>query len=406
MSRFEPFAGYRYDNTRVDLGDVVAPPYDVVGPPERARLAARSPFNSILVELPEPDEESGLDRYQSAAAILESWIAGGVLARDPEPAFYVYRMSYEDEGGHRRSTTGVVGALGLDLEGRGDVLPHEETMPKPKGDRLFLVRATRANLSPIWGLAPAPGLTAACEQAVTGREPDRAEDGPVVHELWAVSDPASLEAIRAAVESDPVLLADGHHRYETARAYRQELAGDNAAEVAATPRDLVMALVVELAEDQLLVRPIHRLVSGFPEGFDLPAALSEWFEVEPAGDGQASGAAAAAAGDERGLELVTAEGRFVLVPLPRLDEAAGVDLDSARLRVALAGLPPHEVVYQHGREETIAALGEGAAQAAFLLRPATVEQIADTARLRRLMPPKTTFFEPKPKTGMVFRILD
>jgi uncharacterized protein (DUF1015 family) len=401
MSRFEPFAGYRYDDTRVELDDVVAPPYDVVGPPERARLAARSPFNSILVELPEPDEESGLDRYQNAAAILESWIAGGVLARDPRPAFYVYRMSYEDPDGRARSTTGVIGALGLDLDAAGEVLPHEETMPKPKGDRLFLLRATAANLSPIWGLAPAPGLTAACAQAVTGLEPQRADDGPVVHEVWAVSDPGSIERIRAAVESDPVLLADGHHRYETARAYRQEL--DGAEGAVATPRDLVMALVVELVEDQLLVRPIHRLVSGLPEGFDLPAALSHWFEVEPAGDGQGSGSVA---GDEKGIELVTAEGRFVLVPRPGLDEAAGVDLDSARLRVALGDLPPHEVIYQHGREETVAALGDGGAQAAFLLRPATVGQIADTARLRRLMPPKTTFFEPKPKTGMVFRKLD
>lgn len=403
MPRFEAFAGYRYDPARVSLDDVVAPPYDVVGPDERAELAARSPANAIEVELPEPDDGAGLDRYGHAAAVLAGWISDGTLVRDGSPSFSVYRMTYADDDGRRRSTTGVIGALGIDLDGRGEVLPHEETMPKPKGDRLDLLRATRTNLSPIWALSPVPGLTAACLAAVEGVEPAVARDGDVVHECWGVSDPAAVKEVEAIVASSPVLVADGHHRYETAGAYWRERSeagalGDDA------PEALIMALVVELAEDQLLVRPIHRLVAGLPDGFELPAGLGPWFEITEGPDGADELAHAMAAGGALGL--ATPRGSYLLVPRPALEAAAGAALDSARLAVALAGLPPHELAYQHGRATVFAAGRSGEAQGGFLLRPATVEQIADTARVGRRMPPKTTFFEPKPRTGMVFRTLD
>lgn len=403
MARFEPFAGYRYDPARVSLDDVVAPPYDVVGPSERAELAARSPANAIELELPEPDEAAGLDRYAHAAALLADWIADGTLVRDGSAGFSVCRMTYADDDGARRSTTGVIGALGIDLEGRGDVLPHEETMPKPKGDRLDLLRATRTNLSPIWALSPVPGLTAACAAAVEGIAPAVVHDGDVVHECWAVTDPAAVKEVEAIVGRSPVLVADGHHRYETAAAYWRERteAGGVAAD---GPEALVMALVVELAEDELLVRPIHRLVTGLPDGYQLPDGLEPWFDVSH-GPEDADELAHAMA-SSGGLGLATPAGCYLLVPRPGLDEAAGAALDSARLAVALGGLPPHEVTYQHGRATVFAAGRSGEAHGAFLLRPATVEQIADTARVGRRMPPKTTFFEPKPRTGMVFRTLD
>jgi uncharacterized protein (DUF1015 family) len=396
MARFEPFAGYRYDPARVAIDDVVAPPYDVVGPAERDDLAARSPWNAIEVELPEPDDEAGLDRYEHAGALFRRWVEDGILARDGGPTFSVYRMTFDDDDGRRRSTTGVIGALGVDTEGRGDVLPHEETMPKPKGDRLYLLRATGANLSPIWGLSPAEGLAATCEAAVAGVEPMRAHDGDVVHECWAVDDREVLARITSLVASQPILVADGHHRYETACANYLEQ-GDAASA-------LVMALVVELVEDQLLVRPINRLLRGLPEGFDLTSALGRWFDVEPAADD--ADELAAAMGAAGGIGMATPAGAFLLRQRPALDEETGVDLDSARLAVAFSGLPAHELTYQHGRAEVFAAGRSGAAQTAFLLRAATVEQIADTARLGRRMPPKTTFFEPKPRTGMVFRTLD
>ncbi len=401
MARFEPFAGLRYDTEVVALSAVIAPPYDVVGPSERGRLASRSPYNSILLELPEPDETAGLDRYAHAATLLESWRARGVLREERAPTVYVYRMSYVAEDGRARSTTGVVGALGLDSEGEGEVLPHEQTMPRPKGDRLDLLRACRANLSPIWGLSLSTGLARACAEVAErapAAEAARDDDG-VLHELWPVADPATIAAVAERVEASPVVLADGHHRYETASLYQAERRRANGGAPGAY--DLVMAFVVELCEDELVVEPIHRLVSGLPADLDLAGALGEHFELAP---GPADPVELQEAMTlERALGLVTADGNLLLRPRPSLLEEAEADLDSSRLDVALAGLPAHEVSYLHGARDAARAVASGAAQHAYLLRPATVAQIAETAHSGRRMPPKTTFFQPKPRTGIVLR---
>ena len=140
---------------------VVAPPYDVIGPEERARLAGRHSANAVRVELPEPDHRGGLDRYEHAARQLERWQEEGILRRDPRPSLYAYRMTTSDG----QTTNGVIGALGIDDRSAADILPHEQTLPKPKSDRLDLLRATRSNLSPIWGLSLGTGLTATFEQA-------------------------------------------------------------------------------------------------------------------------------------------------------------------------------------------------------------------------------------------------
>ena len=158
---FQPFPGLRYSRSHVgSLDDVVCPPYDVISEPERAALVARSPSNIVRLELPRDDERPG-DRYQRAAALLDAWRDGGILHRDPVPAFYGYRMRFTDPAGATRQTVGVIGALELEPPGSG-ILPHEQTTPKAKTDRLELLRATRANLSPIWGLTPAAGLAACC----------------------------------------------------------------------------------------------------------------------------------------------------------------------------------------------------------------------------------------------------
>jgi uncharacterized protein (DUF1015 family) len=153
VPRFEPFAGLRYDPA-IPLDKVIAPPYDIVDPGERARLADRHLANAIHVELPVDDPRTGLDRYQSAAAHLVRWTEDGVLQRDAAPAFYAYRMTVPGGG----TTTGVIGALGCDPAG-ADVLPHEQTMPKDTTDRLDLLRACRTNISPIWGLSLSGGLS-------------------------------------------------------------------------------------------------------------------------------------------------------------------------------------------------------------------------------------------------------
>ena len=188
MPRFEPFTGLRYDLGRVDLSQVVAPPYDVIGPEERNRLAARHSLNVVNIDVPEPDHRANLDRYGNAARQLEQWEQEGILVPDPRPAFYAYRMT--SPAG--RITNGIIGALGIDAQSTAEIFPHEETLPKAKSDRLELLRATRTDLSPIWGLSLSEGLTSTF---LPDTAPDAVavDDDGVRHQLWMVDDPSTVE---------------------------------------------------------------------------------------------------------------------------------------------------------------------------------------------------------------------
>jgi uncharacterized protein (DUF1015 family) len=399
MTRFEPFHGLRYDVTLAPLPEVISPPYDVVDATERKELAARSPYNAIHVELPEP--EGDLDRYAHAAQLFGQWQELGGLCLDETPSLYLYRMSFIDELGAARATTGVIGALAIDFEGAGTVLPHERTMPKPKGDRLDLLRATKMNVSPIWGLSLASGLAEELAAITQTTAPigSAADDEETTHELWVVSNPLAIKKICALIATTPIVVADGHHRYETAGYYRAEVREANGDQPGA--HDLLMALIVELTPNELVVQGIHRLISALPEDFDIVDAFSPWFSIsEGPSDIRDLSSALVPAG---ALGLVTKGGNYLMVPSAELVAKADADLDSSRLDEALASLPEHTLVYQHGTSNCARLVEDGAAQFAVLLRPATVAQIAETAHSGKRMPPKTTFFNPKPRTGMVYR---
>ena len=391
VPRFEAFKGTRYDSAHVHMDQVIAPPYDVVSSQERAMLAHRSPLNSIRLELPEPELGSGRDRYLCAAELLDSWLERRVLVEDVAPALYPYRMIAPDGA----TTTGVIGALAIS----DDVLPHEETMPKPKSDRLDLLRATGTNLSPIWGLSLTPGLTETFTPDGPPAE-DAYDDEGVRHQLWVLEDPGAIARVREAVEASPVVIADGHHRYETARTYRDEVRranGDRPGD-----HDLVMALVVELAETQLHVRAIHRMVEAAPETGQVEL-LGRYFDAVHAGPAtdrvvsalQASGSLAAITRRDAWL-LSVRSGAF--------DEAA-TDLEAGLVDLALREVPDASLTYTARWQEAVAEVGAGRVQMAILLRPVTVPQISAWASARRRMPAKTTYFSPKPRTGMVFRVL-
>lgn len=413
MPTFEPFPGLRYAITH-DLADVTAPPYDVITDQQRAELLARHPDNAVGVDLPVADAAvagtgatddaapaSG-DPYLDAAATFQRWQDEGVLRRD-EPAFYVYRMDYVDESGAPRHTTGVIGALKLSRPGEGGILPHEQTTKKAKSDRLDLQRATRANLSAVWGLSPAEGLSGLLDMGEAPLATWTDGDG-VAHSLWVVTDAERLAEISRVVGSAPVVIADGHHRYETALAYRDEQRA--ARRELAGGHDAVLTYVVELSDDELNVQPIHRLLSGLPDDVDLVRALGPFFTVERGGDLDEIDPSIPTAMVKRGaLVLVQRGGWWFLTP--RADAFASVrDLDTVRLDHAIADLPEHTLVFQHGVSNAVASVRAGDAQAAVLLRPATVGQIVEVADGGERMPPKTTFFYPKPRTGVVFRTLD
>jgi len=381
VPRFEPFPGVRYA-AALPLGAVTSPPYDVIDAAERERLAASHPQNAVVVDCPVGDlgtggagAGAGQDCYEEAAAAYRRWLAEGLLVVDDRPSFTVYRMS---AGG--RSTTGVLGALTLERPGEGDVLPHERTTPKAKSDRLDLLRATRANLSAVWGLSLAAGLSALLDPPGEALGDFTDGDG-VRHQCWRLDDPDRCAAVTALVATAPVVIADGHHRYETCLAYRDEV-GDEVPGAAAT-----LCYVVELAPEQLAVRPIHRVIGGLPPGTDVLAALATTYEVVPVGEP-----------GEGELAVLTPAGAARLVP--RVDDGT---LDTVRLDEALAALPPHDVSFQHDPAAVAESVRAGKADAGVLLRPVTVDQIAAVAHARDRMPPKTTFFWPKPRTGIVFR---
>jgi uncharacterized protein (DUF1015 family) len=395
VAQFQPFPGIRYALDAVDLARAISPPYDVIDPAQREELAARDPHNAVLIDLPADDGERS--RYDVARDLLAQWQADRVLVSDGAPTFTVHRMSYVDDAGTPRHTTGVIGALELSPPGT-DILPHEHTTPKAKSDRLDMLRHCRANTSAIWGLSLAKGLT---DLLPVDTEPTALIDAGegVVHTVWVVDDPNVCAGIAVAVAAHPVVIADGHHRYETSLAYRaerEEADGDAGASAA------TLAYVVELVEDELTVRAIHRLVDGLPPGTDLLAALDPWFEAigpPPAGVPVTQAMQQAGA-----LCAVTPGGEVLLRPRP--DALADTrDLDSARLDVALASLPEHGVRFQHGVDNVRTAVADGESQYGVLLRPATVAQIEHTAHGGERMPPKTTFFHPKPPTGLVFRAL-
>lgn len=400
VPRFQPFHGLRYQQSIAPIEDVTAPPYDVIDAAERATFAAKSPYNAIHVELPVEDEIAGTNRYQHAAALFTTWEHDGALAYDEAQSFYVYKMSFVDEHGAPHTSTGVIGALDIDAAGAGTVLPHEQTMPKPKGDRLDLLRATSRNTSPIWGLALASGLSAACNKAIAELASVAVTDeNGITHELFVVSDQAMIDEIAELVASTPVVIADGHHRYETATFYRAEQHEAHAD--APGDYDAVMALIVELSPDELFVQAIHRLVSGLAKGTDVLQVFEPFFEITPGpADSAELGRSLVAEG---ALGLLTPGGNYYLVPKAAIRERSAAELDSSRLDVALAALPEHDLVYQHGIRHVDDAVQSGVAQIGILLRPATVEQIEDTAHSGTRMPPKTTFFYPKPRTGMVYR---
>lgn len=392
MARFSPFPGLRYSPAH-DLGAVTSPPYDVIDDAARAALAGRHEHNAVHIDL--PVEQDGLDRYAAADALLRRWRHDGVLVHDPEPRFYGYRMSFVDPAGRARRCTGVLGALTLAAPGDGPILPHEHTTPKAKSDRLDLLRATGTNLSPIWGLSPTDGLTDAIGEPGPDAQHWTDDDG-IEHVLWSITDAERQRRITEAVDANPVVIADGHHRYETSLQYRDERRTETGGD--AGEAEAAMVFVVELVADELTVLPIHRLLE-VPAGTDLAAALDPWFEVGAEVEASPALLDQMVAGGH--LVLVEADRLRALTPRPgRFDGL--VDLDTVRLDAALADLDV-ELTYQHGIDHVVDAVRAGRADAGVLVRPATVDQIRATADGGERMPPKTTFFHPKPRTGLVFR---
>jgi uncharacterized protein (DUF1015 family) len=421
MADVQPLSTLRYDlNGAGSLGSVIAPPYDVIDPGMRARLAARSPFNVVELDLP---QAPGADPYAHAAETFAAWRHQGVLVREREPAVWVLAQAFTGPDGRARERRGFLARVRVDEYGPGRIRPHERTHPGPKQDRLLLTRATRANLSPVFGLFPDPeGAATEVVEAISSGEPyatARDDDG-VRLALWRCADADAISALQGPLADAELLIADGHHRYETARAYADEVGGEG-------PHRYVLMLLCALSDPGLTVFATHRLLTGLRDDPAKQEALRDvaqrLFEVEQVERGRLAPDPAEPrvqfgyidAHFRRPYRLTlkdpaVAEAALATMPAAyrRLDTAV---LDALVLREAL-GMSDDDIDHKRGLDyssdlaEACAAVESGAFDAAFLLRPTPIAQVREVAGTGEPMPPKSTYFFPKVPTGLVFNLLE
>jgi len=404
-----PFRGERFAASS-RLSALLAPPYDVLSPEQRAQLAARDPHNIVHLTLPEAPP--GEDRYLRAASQLAAWRKEGVLRADPADAVYAVAEDFPLPSGERRTRIGVLAAVRAESFETRRVRPHEKTHAAPKADRLALLRATRANLEAIFLLAPDPdGALAAALAAVTRRPPAaRAELDGVAMRLWVVADDEA-ERLAAAASRHPLYIADGHHRYETAIAYARE-----------NPRaDRVLAFVVAATDPGLVILPTHRIIVG--AGRDpakLIPAWREWFDVGRVAPCADRIERLAELGRQGTACIVAFPGGYDVTlvlkrdaPLDKLPELGRTEavrgLDVARIEALVvqyilsAGTATPSLAYTADAHAAFEAVRNGRAAAAVLLNPTRVEQVFAVADAGGVMPPKSTYFVPKVASGLVIK---
>jgi uncharacterized protein (DUF1015 family) len=414
MAAIAPLRALHYDVDRTGgLGPVVAPPYDVIDPQQRAELAARSPHNVVAIDLPQAPD--GGDPYAHAAAMLEAWIADGIVVRDAEPALWALEQDYTGPDGRRRTRHGVLARVRVEDYGPGRIRPHERTHPGPKEDRLRLTRATGANLSPIFSLYDGDAWTPLAPHLGAPPFGEVTDDDGTVHRLGRVADPDAIAAATAALEPAELLIADGHHRYETARVHAQETGAED-------PH--VLMCLVSLRDPGLTIFPTHRLLTGVDAdgrkalreaiGRDWEMAEIPLEELEPAPAGDLA-IGYLDAGHRRPLRLVLRDPATAERALPgrspayrRLDTAV---VEALLLEGAL-GLSEDDISHLRGldyarstdeaRERVLA----GDVQAALFMGATPVELVREVAAAGEVMPPKSTYFFPKVPTGLLFNPLD
>jgi uncharacterized protein (DUF1015 family) len=339
MADVKPFRAERYDEAKAGpLERLVAPPYDVISPSEREEYLARSPYNVVHLTLPDDEEQAGRD--------LADWRAQGVVARDAQPSFWFLSQDYTGPDGIKRTRSGLVASLRAEPYDRGVVLPHERTHSGPKEGRLRLLRATRTQLEPIFLLYEGAPLE------TPDRPPDLQSGGD---NLWRIDDVPSFDDAE-------LLIADGHHRYETALAYAAE---------GGSP--YLMVVLVPTRQEGLTIFPTHRVAEHVNGARGTPID-------EP--------------GDELPGVVLYRNGRYELL------DADGLDVEVVE-RIA-----PQGVSYTPRREEAVATVDRGEAEAAFLLRPTRIEDVWAVARRGETMPQKSTYFYPKLTSGLLFHPLD
>ena len=422
MAEIRPFKGIRYNQAKVgDLSGVVAPPYDVISPEDQPKYYDGHPNNVIRLILPKGDG----DKYRSAAECLNDWLETGILIQDDMPCLYAYRQEYVI-GSEKKRRLGLTCALRLEDYERRTVLPHENILAGPRADRLNLLRATRVNLDSVFALHADAGVPKVLAPVIAGA-PDASavdKDG-VKSELWRISDREAIEAIQGALDAEQVLIADGHHRYAAALAYRDEMRTKAGVADSDASYEYLMMTLVSLEDEGLVILPTHRVVRGVLT-FDVAwflSRLEEFFDIEekPANGLLEAIETAAPTAHVFGLHLQGGRS-YVLTLKPTVNPERVIDspgsnalkqLDVSILHSLilerLLGIGDQQLAsqvnltYKRDAAEALRLVSSGESQMAFLINPPRVEEVEAVAAAGDRMPQKSTFFYPKLLTGTVMR---
>jgi uncharacterized protein (DUF1015 family) len=415
MASVFPFQPYRYTRAAGNLADVVTQPYDKITPEMQARYLERSPYNLVRVLLgPRFSTDDYVENvYTRASAYLDSWIAAGILAREPEPAFYAYFQEFTvPDSGDRLVRKGFIG-LGAVVDYSDQIVHrHEQTLSGPKKDRMELLRHTHAHFGQLFMLYPDPqGAIDSLLDAVASSAPEGelTDEYQAVHRIWKIADPALINEMNHRMRDKKLLIADGHHRYETALAFRNENPDVPGA-------DKVMMTFVNMHSPGLKILATHRLVSGLA-AFDLSAFLRKTAArfaarkfasaaelkaalAQPAPEKIRIGVAAAGADGIYLLETARGEGELDVKVLHEdlLEGALGIGEEAVREEEFLR--------YMRGLDAAVEEVRQGKAQIGFLLEPTTIRQVAGVAFSGGVMPQKSTDFYPKLLSGMAIYKLD
>jgi uncharacterized protein (DUF1015 family) len=436
-----PFKGVLYDRAIVgDIAQVVAPPYDVIDEAAQRALHARHPHNVIRLELglDEPGDGPARNKYTRAAAQLQAWLKDGALQRDSRPAVYPYSIEYRAPGSARGEPTrilkGFLATAALEEFGTGRIYPHENTRAAAKEDRLRLLEACRANFSPIFSLFSDPDsrVTRLLEKAFDAQHPriDFLDDAGFRQRLWSVTDPVILQELSAHLKPTPLFIADGHHRYETALTYRRRRRQEAGAQAPGSfqPYDAVLMLFAALEDPGLTVLPTHRVLrSPLPPVADIRQRLAPAFSIEeltftsvtePEVRRRFLSALRSRGQGEQifGLTIKATPAYYLLAlrpghgPKPDASPRARLDVsvlqDQVLSKILTSKEDEEALLYTKDDQEALGWVRAGSAEAALLLNPTKVSEVRAVAACGERMPHKSTYFFPKPLTGLVMNVFD
>jgi uncharacterized protein (DUF1015 family) len=407
MVDIAPFKSIHYNPSKVsNLSQVICPPYDVIGVPEYDKLLKRHSSNIVRVELPLAQGKQ--DRYAIASALFKKLQNQRVLVEDKEPAFYGYEQRFA-VGAETYVRRGFFAALRIERPGKGHVRPHERTFPKHKEDRLKLMRATHANISPIFGIFF--DLNKKVEALMQQRMQEKPwfisrDDKSVTHRLWRWKDAEAVKLLRGVLKAEDVLIADGHHRYETSWNYAQERAKQTRARSRRQAFRYVMTFLCPLADPGLVIQPTHRAVRWEASWPEWEKRISSAFTSEPVNGLSALLSRLRNAKESTSLGAVIRGGKLLwLRPKSAKDQQSSMPVVALHEKI-LKDIPLENITYGQAPKDLVINLQRGEVQAVFLLPSPDKKAFAKICRQGQLLPQKSTYFFPKLATGFVMRSLD